>query len=155
MKTFIKTNHIKVVCAFVLLVCLVLPFSSCHRDLDANGKLAYISKKPVAKTVTEYYYPFKLFKPRNFSNWIFIYSFFWPIPILLYRYFGKRRRIQTILWISEPVFVLGALYLLIIETILYTPEIGERLAMGANGGYGLTWLYELARKIIQSVKRRI
>lgn len=154
MKKFITAGHIKIICAFILLGCLLLPFSSCRRDFDEDGKLAHISKKPIVKTVVEYRYPLQIFEPRNFLTWLFIYSFFWPIPILLYRRRGKQKIIKTILWLSEPLFVLGALYLSISETIFNTPAIGQKISFAANSGYGLAWAYELIKKLILFLKNK-
>ena len=154
MKKNITPYRLKILFAVILLSCLALPFSSCSRDFDEDGKLIFLSKKPVVKTVTEYRYPFQIFNPRLFSSWLFIYSFLWPVPILLYRYRNRQKKIMTILWISEPVFVLITSYILILESIFSTPAIGQNLALAANGGYGLTWIYELIQKIIKFFKTR-
>jgi len=48
------SDRIKIACAFALRVCLLLPVSSCTRELDEDGKYAAVTKKPVVEVITEY-----------------------------------------------------------------------------------------------------
>jgi drug/metabolite transporter (DMT)-like permease len=150
----ITPNRIKTLCAVVLLCCLALPFSSCSRDYDEDGKLAQVTQKPAVKTVTEYKYPFQIINFLSVTGWLFLYSFLWPLPILAYRRFRKNKLVLKIIWICEPVFVMGAIFFLITGAMLETPAIGENLAVASNGLYGITWVYELIIKIINNIKNK-
>lgn len=142
------SDRIKIACAFALLICLLLPFSSCTRELDEDGKYAYISKKPVARVITEYYYTWEHLKRNDLTSWLFLGSFLWPVPLLACRFRVRRQRLARLLWLSEPLWVAGSVYFFYIEScILQSPAAGAFLAFAADGLYGAAWLSELIMRL--------
>lgn len=147
------TNRIKIGASLLLLVCIVLPFSSCTRHLDEDGKSTYISKKATVETVTEYSYAWEDFDLKDFSGWLFLLCFIWPIPILVHRYKSKRKRLKLIFWTLEPIFLGGASYYIdFSSTFLATPAIGAYLMQVAYFSYGISWISEVVIKIANKRK---
>jgi hypothetical protein len=152
MKKFITPDRIKMGAAFLLLACLILPFSSCSYNIDEDGKATLFSKKPAVQLITRYDYPWKEFNPKESSSWLFIFCFLWPIPILIHRYYSGRERLKQVFWAVEPLFIGGASWRIYIEShILVDPAFGAYLALVANGAYGVAWLSEV---LIKFIKRR-
>lgn len=152
MKKFITPDRIKIIAVFLLLACLVLPFSSCSYHIDENGRPTYLSKKPAVQLVTEYSYPWKEFDPKEYMSWLFILCFLWPIPILIHRYRSRRKRLKQVFWVLEPLFIGGSSWYIYFEShFLVNPAFGSYLALTANGTYGVAWLSEV---LIKFMKRR-
>lgn len=147
------SERIKIISSMLLVVCLLLPISSCSRYVDSNGKRIanYDSKIHTnAKRITTYNYPLEHFNPKDIYNWLLLFCFIWPIPILLYRYKGTRKLVKNIFWGIEPLFVLGSSwYIYLNASIFAKPFIGAYLSISANGAYGMVWLSELLMKIVR------
>ena len=94
------------------------------------------------------------FEKDRISSWLFMFSFFWPIPVLSLRYALKRRKLLLFCWLSEPVFIICAGGVLIGETLFHAPEIGQYMYVSAHGIYGITWLFELGSKTHVMWKKR-
>ncbi|MBA7660336.1 hypothetical protein ES703_68338 [subsurface metagenome] len=144
MKKIINTSRIKIVAAILLLICLILPLSSCSRYVDSEGKTFYSSSpRPDAQRITEYYYIWTEFEAKELGSWVLIICFIWPIPIIIYKYRGQRKRVKQILWAVEPLLIIGTVYYIAFSaTFLSDPEVGYYLAVTANGIYGIAWLWE-------------
>jgi len=148
METFKTTNRIKIRAAIFLLFCILLPISSCQREYDEDGKLAFVSKKPTVEVKTEYNFVWKEFDPKDYSDWMLIICFIWPIPILIHRHRSKQRKLKMILWVIEPLLIGGATYIIYVHsTIFVQPAIGAYLAHTANGCYAIAWISESVMKI--------
>jgi hypothetical protein len=149
------TERIKIGASLLLLACFLLPFSSCTRHLDEDGKLTYISKKPAVKAITEYTYPWEGLNLKEVSDWLFLLCFVWPIPILIHRYRSGGRRIKLIFWILEPVFLSGSsYYIYFLSNFFGKPAIGAYLMHTANFFYGTAWISETTTKIKQRRKNK-
>lgn len=147
------TNRIKIGASLLLLVCIVLPFSSCTRQLDKDGNNSYISKKPVVETVTEYSYPWENIDLKEYSDWLFLLCFIWPIPILIHRHKSKKERLKLFFWTLEPLFLGGASYYInFSSTFLANPAIGAYLMQAAYFSYGISWVSEVVIKISRKRK---
>lgn len=144
-------ERIKIISSVLLIICLLLPISSCNRYVDSDGKrfVNYDSKNhPDVKRITTYNYPLDKFNPKDIYSWLLLFSFIWPIPILLYRYKGTRDLVKNILWGIEPLFVLGSSwYIYLNASVFATPFIGAYLSILANCAYAIAWLSELLTKI--------
>lgn len=144
------TEHMKIAASFLLLICIVLPFTSCTYQLDEDGKPTYISKKPGVQVVTKYEYPLEDLNLKR--DWYFLLCFIWPIPILMHRYIGKRERLKLLFWLMEPLLLGFSSYLIYFRsTFLATPAIGAYLMQVAYAIYGTAWISEA---IIKFLKRR-
>lgn len=133
------------------MLCLCLPLSSCSRYVDSEGKTItnYDKNNPPsdATSVKNYRYALENFSFHEFSSWLFIYCFFWPIPIFLYKYKSKKEKIIQALWCLEPLCAIGSgYYIFYAANILSDPEIGSYLAVTANSIYILAWIAELKTK---------
>lgn len=151
------SERIKIISSMLLVICFLLPISSCSRYEDSNGKLIvnYDPKiHPNAKYITTYNYPWGKFNPKDICDWLLLFCFIWPIPILLYRYKGTRKLVKNICWGIEPLFIVGSsTYIYIRASILAKPFIGAWLSISANGVYGMVWLSELLMKIVRKQHR--
>jgi len=145
------SDRIKIAGAFALLVCLLLPFSSCTRELDEDVKYAAVTKKPVVEVITEYSYTWEHLKQNDLTSWLFLCSFLWPFPLLFCRRRARGTPFAQLLWLSEPLWVAGSLYFVYIEScILQSPAAGAFLAFAADGLYGAAWLSELVMRLKKS-----
>lgn len=146
-------ERIKILSAILLVVCLTLPISSCRRYVNSDGtKIVHYDPKtyPDAKIWIKYNYPLEYFKVRDIYDWLLLFCFMWPIPVILYRHRGKKRLIKKIIWIVEPLFVIVASgYIYLRASVFARPAIGAYLSLAANGMYGLLWLTELLMKIVR------
>lgn len=144
MKKILNPSRIKIGAAILLLICLILPLSSCSRYVDSEGKTVYgTAPSTDAQRITEYYYIWTEFEAKELGSWVLIICFIWPIPILIYKYRGKGKRVKQILWAVEPLLIGCAVYYIVLSaTFLSDPEVGAYLAVTANGIYGIAWLWE-------------
>jgi hypothetical protein len=144
-------ERIKVGAAALLLVCLLLPFSSCQRPLDADGRSTFVSKEPAVKVLTESRRIWTDFEPTRPWDWVGLLCFLWPIPVLIHRHRSSRQTSRRILWALEPLLLGGSsFYLWFLSHFLETPAIGAYLAETANLAYGAAWAAEFAN----AIKRR-
>ena len=153
MKKIINPSRIKIGAAILLLICLVLPLSSCSLYVDSEGK-TFWEKPPTIDTqrTTDYYYIWTEFKAKDLGNWLLITCFIWPIPILIYKYRGKSKGVNKILWGVEPLLIGGSVYYIAMATLFLTPEVGADLAITANGIYGMAWLWEAILKYKHKIR---
>lgn len=153
MKKIINTSRIKIVAAFLLLISLALPLSSCTLYVDLEGKTFYKAPPTDAQRTTDYFYVWTEFDAKNLGSWLLITCFLWPIPILIYKYGGKRKRVNQILWVVEPLLISSSVYYIVIcATFFSTPEAGADLAVTANGIYGMAWLWEAIIKYKHKIR---
>jgi len=140
-------ERIKFISSILLVICLVLPISSCTRCEDSSGKLIAKYDPKIhtdVKCATTYNYPLKHFDPKNIYNWLLLLCFIWPIPILAYRKKGGRKLIKNICWGIEPIFVVASSWYIYMAASLFAkPFVGAYLAILANIAYGITWMSEL------------
>jgi len=148
MKKIINTSRIKIGAAILLLISLALPLRSCSHYVDSDGKTFYNTPPPPGvQYITEYDYVWTDFEAKNLGSWGLVICFIWPIPILIYKYRGTRKRVNQILWVIEPLLISGAVYYIYFNASFFsTPEVGANLAVTANGIYGMAWLWEAILK---------
>jgi len=127
-----KSERIKIISAIVLLACMLLPISSCSRYV-ASGKHA-----------TTYNFPFESFDYKDIYDWLLLFAFMWPVPIIVYRDKGALKLLKNLFWGLEPLLIIGSSALIWFDsTLLAAPFIGAYLSISANCAYGMAWLSEL------------
>ena len=141
-------KKIKIGVAVLLLICIILPFTSCTRLLDKNGKDVLFSHGDPVKSITKYYYPWQSINLTVSHGWIALLCFIWPIPILIFQHRSNRKKLKFAVWLAEPLLIIGAFsYIDFSATFLATPAIGAYLMEGAYCIYGFAWMSELIIKV--------
>ncbi len=146
---------IKSASAALLLLCFVLPFSSCTRNFDEQGKEVMFSNRKIYSSVTEYEYPFQWIKEPN--DRIRIILFFWPIPILYFQKRINRKIYRAMFWVIESVILilsLGMAYLMPFD-FTSSPAIGAHLMKTSYFIYGSALALEFFILITKKIRYNI
>ena len=142
-------QRIKLLACLLLMVSFFLPISRCAvKEATVYQPPVLIGSEEV-KEVTPmhkvndtkgnnkavYHYPYKMLSFDELSCWAIFLSFFWPIPILFYCWFGKNLKIIISLKLIEPIACLGAGY--VIYSLSFFGEImyGGYIALASITSY--------------------
>lgn len=138
-------GNLKVAGAFLLLVSLFLPFSSCQSYVDEHGRTIGHSERlthrplpPGIRLVKTYKYVYRSLDPKAPVDWLVLAGFIWPgfMIVSLSRLKGRGRVAGRFL---EAPLLIGSVIALSFETLMVytTLEIGAYVAQAGLGAYGL------------------
>jgi hypothetical protein len=138
--------------AFVLALSLALPVSiatSCNQYTAPDGRV--VTGIPAGADSSRYK-PVEIrqyaWSNTDASGQVLVAAcFLWPLPLLAYAVFGKRRMLKQVLWYTEPVFAVGSAWLVwSIANLGARPAVGAYRAIIGDAAYGALWLTELIRR---------
>jgi inner membrane protein len=143
--------NVKRVAAVLLFVALFLPLSRCARQAPVPPGGEPQANAPVTY---EYSYAWTRFDAGNAGSYLAILSFLWPLPILLWEAFSKRRTALVVLLWLQPLLCLGSAWLIYMRTLLEQPWTGAWLAWTALSAYFLASVCALVSDVRAALKRR-
>jgi hypothetical protein len=156
MKNLEINQYLKIGSALLLLLCFILPFSSCTERLDVNGQFTILSKKPAIREVIKITYPWEIINPKHYDDytaWIFLFCFIWPIPIIIFQFRSRQKKLLLIAWILEPLFAAGSSFCVYFyATFFAEPEVGAKLMLATYCIYFGAWIFEALKKISERKK---
>jgi hypothetical protein len=145
-------GRLKTAAAVLLLVCILLPLSSCSKYVDREGNPVHLSadtgEMPAgAQQVKGYKYVKDFFEVKSLGAWLLVLSFLWPVVVLFYQQRSRRGRVRAIVWGIEPALAAGSCWVIYEFASMGTLETGAYVAFIANGSYAALWLCELIGKV--------
>jgi hypothetical protein len=162
------TKIVKQIAGFILIVTFFLPLSRCEMrkvevqqaPLAAVGQNSKVIDPPKISPSNSdeesnngYNIPYKMFSAQELLSWLMLLSFFWPVPVLMYFYLGKRKAILTGITVVEPFFCIGAGYMVWAISTLGEILFAGCLALGAIISYFIASCYDnyiMIKRIIEN-----
>ena len=134
----------------LVLISLALPLSRCQRKTVTVRTESVPTEVISAPISYDYTYAHDWFRLTEWGGWLTVFTFSWPIVILLARWRSQRLRQSEVLRWAEVALCLGGGYM-----IWVLSSFGERL-VGAYVGLSGMGLYLIAtsRDLIQLAVRR-
>jgi hypothetical protein len=144
-----KFSILRIIATALVLFSLFLPLSRCERKpiVLKDGKITIVEKN--GPVTFSYHYPRDWFVLTEWQGWLALFTFSWPLMMLLIRWRSRKiREFQATQWV-EIILCLGSGYM-----IWKLSSIGERLsgAYVALSGIGL-YLIAAVKDSIRSVLR--
>jgi hypothetical protein len=149
-----NTTRIKLSAAVVLLACLALPEYTCSKYVGPDGRVVSAVPEGVPATsykeIPEKHYPLESFSVREIGSWLTLLTFAWPWPVLAYwfrstQWRGRHGALKRLVWLAEPLLLMGSGYVIWAASSLGTRAIGAFLALAANAAYLGAWVVELRK----------
>jgi hypothetical protein len=148
------SEYARVWAAALLLVCVVLPFSTCSYGVDKDGVASAWSEKPAVEIRHEHRYPWIMIARHN--DWQLLLAIIWPIPVVVCRRLARRRWQNMALLVLEPALVVSGMALVdFVSSFLVRPAIGAYLMQVAYVVYGAAWLSDVLAIVRTRLRRRI
>jgi hypothetical protein len=129
-------TYIKVAGAFLLIVSLLLPLSSCERYVDRQGNTIKSSEistdrplPPGIRVVKTYNYFYRTFQPTDFGSWLVLAGFTWPV-FMIAALSRLKGRVRVACRFLEAPLLVGSVVALGFATLLH-----DGLEVGAYGAY--------------------
>jgi hypothetical protein len=143
-----RQTYLKMTGAFLLLVSLFLPLSSCERYVDKQGEpLTEISEDrhlpPGAKAITTYHYFYRKFPLTDLGSWLLLAGFTWPV-FMVFAIAHLKGRARVACRCLEVPLLFGSVEALSFATMFsHKLEVGAYVAYTGIGVYGLgaLWSY--------------
>ena len=158
MKTMPAIINMKKICAVLLLISFFLPFSRGCSDIEIpyqEDSVKLKNKKPllsmeVKKPKNKYVYDIiALPETSTLTAVVILFCYLWPIPILLFHRFLRKKKIIKYLMTSfELVFCIGTFYFVIMMAMFDKLLIGGYLAISSSVGYFCSTAFELLKEIL-------
>ena len=101
-----------------------------------------------------YNIPYEMFSTGDLSSWPIFFSFFWPLPFLIYSYFGRRQVILAGLTMVEPFVVVGSGYMVWAISTFGDILFAGYLALAAILSYFVTSCYDNYILIYSFIKKK-
>ncbi len=136
-------RNFKILGAFLLLVSLAFPMSTCKHHVDGEGKRIVLEEGEAipddAREVIRYGYALAPFHPNDAYWWLDLSAFVWPLFAIAILEWRKRGFLVFGICILEPFMLAGSFWLVEFEsTFLATGRaFGAYSAFLALGIYGL------------------
>jgi len=141
---------LKIIGAFLVASCLVLPISSCTEYRDEAGKLvlrgADGSIPPGAHAVTTRDYLRDKVSLGDPTSWLYVAAFIWPAAFLLHARNRPAARLTRALWFIEPLLLAGPLYIIVMFSIFKAYDVGSYVGWAGLAVYFFGWIGEAVGK---------
>ena len=141
-------QKIKIILAFVLLLCAFLPLSRCTTYAPpssvstSQGELNVKSKEPSDHKTYEDFVPVKEVKLTTPKSWIYILPFLWPLPLMFVQAQAKRAWLKWTLSLLELILIAFSIYCIYFWVNMGTTLIGGYVAIICIISYLLMFLAE-------------
>ncbi len=162
---YITIKNVKIAVSIILLTSIFLPFSSCSKVVDKDGKpIPYTIQDGELKRdqnlladsqiVKSNRYILKTFKVDNLDHWFLIFSFTWPLPIIFLRQHLQKKVFINTIFFAEPVFAVFSSWTIFGES-LFGPEIGAITSITSNFILIILWIIEAVISIKNSKLKKV
>ena len=146
-------RYLKILGAFLLLVSLAFPMSTCKHHVDSEGKRIVLLEEGQAlpehaREEISYGYALTPFHPDDAYWWLDLSAFVWPILAVVIFEWRKRGFLVLGLRILEPFMLAGSFWLVEFESTFLTSgrAFGAYAAFCALGVYGIAAIWaDIAR----------
>ena len=136
-------KNLKIFGAFLLLVSLAFPMSTCTHHVDREGKRIELEEGQTlpegARETTSYSYALRPFEPEDPYWWLDLMTFVWPVFAIALLEWRKRGPLALGTRILEPFMLAGSFWLVDFTSTFLTSgrAFGAYLAFLALSIYGL------------------
>lgn len=149
---------VKYVCAFLLLISLFLPFSSCKQEL-APGAFSQTNndiQKPllIEKESPDITYVYKQLDFAEFEDFLTLLTFIWPIILTIFQQSFHRQIYINIFIILALIFSAGSAYMIWAITLFEEPLYGAYIAISSIICYFLISSVEFFLNIRSRIRKR-
>lgn len=164
------TKHVKQIAGLILIITFFLPLSRCQmkkvevqqapvaavgEDCKVIDSPKITQSSPNEESGNGYNIPYKMFSAGELLSWLMLLSFFWPVPVLTYFYFVKRKVILTGLTMVEPLVCIGSGYMVLAISTMGDILFAGCLALGAILSFFIASCYDnyvLIKRLIKNKK---
>ena len=162
METSVNIIRIKRICAVLLLISFLLPFSRGCSQTEMPFQKDHVKeeKKQLLNTEEDKgktRYAYDIIRSPEISTdtaAVVIFCYVWPIPVLFCRRFTKRKFVGRLLSGAELAFCVGTFYFLNMMGMFDKLLIGAYLALSSSVVYFCSTAFDLTKELFHYFKTR-